>query len=461
MKIKHIILIAILTIQAQAQTGAGGRFILVGGEEFNSSGLVNPDDWWDDTHGARRGSTDSETYLQHYPNSSYFDFTGSKMMLWAREEPVWDRLFPWKPDTEVLDDGLNNLRWFPYSAATLRTKQAYKHCFFEIECDLPWGKGYWPSFWLYGLGGGGSTDEIDIFEGQGAQAHYIKANLHCNSGCKGSGQCTIPFKGGSCSRELQGAYGNDFTAGMNKIGLDWTQGGDIRWYVNGNLKLNYHKNFGYRMDLSAGLSISDGTSWDGPPNHNTPIPNQYGINYIRVYKRIDCNEVKTVCYNSTDFSQPTNYTGKSITFSCGFVKGRVNSWDWKYYLKAFATEEIVLSPGFHAERGSEVLATIVGCPAPKRIAAQPIPNDQQDQNSSLDIDFEVYPNPGVDLFSLKGIPDGEAIVSIIGMQGSTLYSENKTIVGNTEINLKFLPVGVYTIRVLLDDQFYSTRLIKE
>jgi hypothetical protein len=77
--------------------------------------------------------------------------------------------------------------------------------------------------------------------------------------------------------------------------------------------------------------------------------------------------------------------------------------------------------------------------------------------------FGAYPNPAHDVLSvlLPGSYSGKATVGISNMLGEVFSGTMTAQNGRIELNVNDLASGVYFVSVLIDDQYYIERFIRE
>ena len=173
-----------------------------------------------------------------------------------------------------------------YTSARLKThgKFAIKHGRIEARLKLPRGQGIWPAFWMLGdkidTVPWPACGEIDVVELIGHQPGTLYGTLH---GPGYSGQ-----HGLTKSTLLPG--GATFSEAYHVFAVDW-QPGRIDWLLDGKI---YHTRSA--ADLPGGakwvfddiscfllLNLAVGGLWPGYPDDTTAFPQEYRIDYVRVY----------------------------------------------------------------------------------------------------------------------------------------------------------------------------------
>ena len=174
-----------------------------------------------------------------------------------------------------------------YTSARLKThgKFATGPGRIEARLKLPRGQGIWPAFWMLGdqidTRPWPACGEIDVVELVGHQPGTLHGTLH---GPGYSGQ-----HGLSKSTVLPGDA--TFSEGYHVFAVEWRLG-HIDWLLDGKI---YHTLAA--ANLPAGtkwvfdditcfllLNLAVGGLWPGYPDATTQFPQEYRIDYVRVYR---------------------------------------------------------------------------------------------------------------------------------------------------------------------------------
>ncbi len=174
-----------------------------------------------------------------------------------------------------------------YTSARLKThgKFSFRHGRIEARLKLPQGQGIWPAFWMLGDQIDSTPwpvcGEIDIVELIGHQPGTLYGTLH---GPGYSGQHGI-------TKSVQLPAGAKFADAYHVFAVDWRPG-RIEWLLDGKI---YHTLT--PTDLPAGakwvfddiscyvlLNLAVGGLWPGYPDATTQLPQEYRIDYVRVYR---------------------------------------------------------------------------------------------------------------------------------------------------------------------------------
>ncbi len=105
--------------------------------------------------------------LSSSPNQEYntldnVEVSNGSLKIIAKKESVQRRAVSWRADTDILEDGLPNLRTYEYTSSNIWSKPTFSYGKFEARIKIPKGKGFWPAFWTFSRGD--TWNEIDIFE---------------------------------------------------------------------------------------------------------------------------------------------------------------------------------------------------------------------------------------------------------------------------------------------------------
>jgi beta-glucanase (GH16 family) len=172
-------------------------------------------------------------------------------------------------------------RW-NYTSARLRSLQKgdFKYGRMEARMKMPIGRGIWPAFWML------NTDdqrwpqggEIDIMEYLGHEPDIIHGTVHFGPAWPNNRSLTGNFK------KISGDYSQDF----HVYAVEW-ESNEIRWYIDDVLYVTIKRNqlsphpwpFDSRFHLILNMAV--GGNWPGNPNSSTVFPQNFEIDYVRVY----------------------------------------------------------------------------------------------------------------------------------------------------------------------------------
>ena len=174
---------------------------------------------------------------------------------------------------------------YNYTSARLRTRGLGDFLYgrFEMRARLPLGQGLWPAFWMlpsdpsiYGVWA--ASGEIDIMESIGGDLIY--GTIHYGASSPGNS-----YSGGTTLLPPGGA------ANFHVYAIEW-EPTEIRWYLDGVLystKTGWFSTGGpypapFDVDFHLLLNLAVGGNFPGNPNGSTVFPQNYEIDYVRVYQ---------------------------------------------------------------------------------------------------------------------------------------------------------------------------------
>ncbi len=262
-----------LIAQEPALTAAGGSWELVWSDEFSTPGLPDPAWWSFETRGNAYGwgNGEDQFYTDGTPDNAFIE--NGILTIRAREEEMGGK---------------------KYTSARINTKgKAYwRYGRFEARMKLPSGRGIWPAFWMMSEGDTYGywprSGEIDIMEFFGFIPNETHANIHTEK---------YNHKIGT----NKGArHRSDFLHNQFNIYA-------VEWYPDRlDFFFNEVKIFTFRKERAKSdvwpfdkpfyiiLNNAVGGDW-GRKNGgigDTPFPQDFQIDYVRVYKNIPDKPVR-------------------------------------------------------------------------------------------------------------------------------------------------------------------------
>lgn len=175
-----------------------------------------------------------------------------------------------------------------YSSGRVRTKHRgdWKYGKFEIRAKLPAGQGLWPAIWMLPTeevyGPWAASGEIDIMEFKGQHPDTVWGTLHYGK----------PWPRNKHSGTQRKLSNGSFTDEFHIFTTEWEKG-EIRWFVDGELYQTQTKwesdggefpaPFDQHFHLILNLAVGGG--FVGNPDNTTTFPQQFMIDYVRVYQR--------------------------------------------------------------------------------------------------------------------------------------------------------------------------------
>lgn len=169
-----------------------------------------------------------------------------------------------------------------YTSTRINTKgkKAFQYGRFEVRAKLAVGKGVWPAFWLLGTNidqvGWPLCGEIDVLEYVGRSPQEIFTSLHTKAG--------------------HGDYASTKTTrienieeGFHTYTADWTKD-QITFYVDGQKiytfapKYKSQEVWPFNQPFYLLVNLAVGGNFGGKEVDHTVFPQEFVIDYIRVYQ---------------------------------------------------------------------------------------------------------------------------------------------------------------------------------
>ena len=178
-----------------------------------------------------------------------------------------------------------------YTSARLRTRNLgdWTYGRFEMRAKFPMfqsgqARGLWPAFWMLPTnspyGGWARSGEIDIMEMVGHEPAKIHGTIHYHDDYPNNWQSGNSY-------DLPGSDSTNY----HVYAIEWEED-EIRWYVDGVLysTQTWWDSVGssfpapFDVDFHLLLNLAVGGNWPGDPNGATNFPQEYVIDYVRVYQ---------------------------------------------------------------------------------------------------------------------------------------------------------------------------------
>jgi beta-glucanase (GH16 family) len=236
------------------------------------------------------------------------------------------------------------------------------HGYFEVEALLPYGKGFWPTFWIWGADGDNAYTEFDILEPAGCQYQYADRNVYGfwykpleHVPCSAAVGSPDYMEGCDVKVEFDKSGISNMSQNWHKYGLEWHPGIAIFYLDNVPIGVAYNDS---RVPSNAcrvmiDLQISDN---DCAPTASVVFPQYMKINYYRYYTlKKSCSDVKVVVGNDFDFLNSSNFSlFKSFTVSNTTIPANSN-------VTVRATDFIDMDAGFDVPAGTGFTAIVMPC----------------------------------------------------------------------------------------------------
>lgn len=290
----------------------GPDYILITGEED-----ICPTDefklvWHDEFNGT---SLDTAKWYRYFPFGTKYGFDnrlGKDDCLFCRTSIDPDNLDNqatqniFLDENVIVEDGICKLiqkeedaNWYgmdlPYTSGMIWSKQRfYGPTRWEARCKIPHGKGFWPAFWVFGSG-----KEFDAFEFAGDKPKELHSTIHryFPDGHKhaktNKNDDNIDFSDDFhvYAIEQQPFYVAFFLDGeeiyrlsrLNRAFDNITSCKPLPGIYN--LDDVFPIGMDQTVQVTAGCGVSvEGGPFTGAPDPSTVFPNQFEIDYIRVYQ---------------------------------------------------------------------------------------------------------------------------------------------------------------------------------
>jgi beta-glucanase (GH16 family) len=163
---------------------------------------------------------------------------------------------------------------------TTKAKKEFQYGYFEARAKLPVGHGIWPAFWMLGSNidkvGWPQCGEIDILEYVGREPDIIFTSLHTQD----SHGNTINTK----KTRLE-----DIEEGYHIYAMDWSKD-KIDFFVDNNLVYTFNPEnkteaiWPYNQPFYFIVNLAIGGSFGGPDVDDSIFPQDFSVDYIRVYQ---------------------------------------------------------------------------------------------------------------------------------------------------------------------------------
>lgn len=263
-----LVLLAAGCFSAKKSAAGGGEKRLVWAEEFNYSGLPDPQKWsydlgdaCDKPCGCGWGNWEAQFYTQDLKNARV---ENGCLVIEARHEKTGTR---------------------EYSSARLATKNKgdWKFGRIEIRAKLPVGVGIWPAIWMLPTdtthGGWPRSGEIDIMENVGYLPDSVFGTVH-----------TERFNGMKGTQKSVGTFSKTLASEFHVYGIEW-DAEKIDFLVDGAV-FNTFKNrregvdaWPFDRDFHLLLNVAVGGGWGGKMGvDNSIFPQKMFVDYVRIYQ---------------------------------------------------------------------------------------------------------------------------------------------------------------------------------
>lgn len=446
------------------------EWVLVFEDDFNGNSL-DLSTWqlvqW--TEGSLYGFEDKS---QEYNTLDNIVVENGAIKIFALQDTIIRRAISALPDSEILPDGLPNLRPYYFTSSNIWSKKKIEYGRVEARIKIPKGKGLWPAFWLFG--GNDRWNEIDIFEfwNESIAGIYTPGllskviNMTAHYDYDNDGQTNM------CHTKHTG---EDYSEDFHIYALEW-EPNRIAWYIDGNC---LREDFRYYNVLGqpAGCTLYANTIYvknnifpvnpmnivynlaiqnisEGQPDDPVIFPANMYVDWVRYYRRGSNNNVSitdsTMCPLDTDTYN--SIVGNTISFSCPYTINQGNQ------QCAVATNEVILSSGFCVEDGGAFVAMIDdnsdlrASDTTEELRKGTTANVKPKSPIS---NVSIYPTVNQGLFRVEISPDDFLsdvyYVVICDMSGNKVLTQSLHGKNTYSINVPECPNGLYVVQVIGND----------
>jgi beta-glucanase (GH16 family) len=157
-----------------------------------------------------------------------------------------------------------------YSSGRVSTRNSYSFLYgrIEIRARLPATKGIWPAIWMLRRDGVWPP-EIDLTEmlGDNPRKVYVTNHWRTHHGLR---------------QDQDSFSGPDFSAGFHLFALEW-EPGLVRWLIDGVERKVMTEHVPDRA-MYLIINTSVGGDWPGAPDKRTVLPQEFYVDYVRIYQ---------------------------------------------------------------------------------------------------------------------------------------------------------------------------------
>jgi len=271
---KTAVLLSLLLLAAPSLRAVPGGWTLFWSDEFNQADNTPPDPatWGYNTGCGGWGNAEYENYTTSTQNSfitSDAACTDGKCLVINAID---------------LNTGGGTCG---YTSARLTTlgKRSFQYGWIEARLKLPYGQGIWPAFWMMGTDIGTvnwpGCGEIDVMEniGKVAEQGHVYETIHGPgySGASGIGT-SYYLPGGALFKDAYHTFAVNWQANRIDFYVD-----DILVVSRTPASIPAGTTWVYNAPFFFLLNLAVGGGWPGYPDGTTVFPQEYRVDYVRVY----------------------------------------------------------------------------------------------------------------------------------------------------------------------------------
>ncbi len=197
---------------------------------------------------------------------------------WASEKN--NELQFYKPDNIAIENGIlkiesrkENFNGRLYTSGAMHTKDKFSFLYGKVEmrAKLPAGQGMFPAFWMMPNKDKKWLPEIDIMEMLGHEPDKIWMVLHWLDDNR---------RLSSLSDSYQGP---NYSENFHKFGIEWDPD-QIVWLID-DVERFRTETFIPNEEMYLYVNTAIGGDWPGNPDQTTRFPQNFEIDYIRVFQK--------------------------------------------------------------------------------------------------------------------------------------------------------------------------------
>ncbi len=236
---------------------------LIWSDEFDQSGLPNPEKWSFNVGDHGWGNNELQYYTKEDLKNARVE--NGHLIIEAHADKTHPK---------------------GYTSARLVTKgnAAWKYGYFEIKAKLPEGVGTWPAIWMLAeentYGGWPKSGEIDIMEHVGFDPGNVHGTVHTES---------FNHSIGTDVGEVKNIP--DFNTAFHAYAIDWSAD-KIDFYIDQEKYFTFtkssdnYKEWPFDQPFHLILNLAVGGNWGGQKGVDPSIwPQRMEVDYVRVYDR--------------------------------------------------------------------------------------------------------------------------------------------------------------------------------
>lgn len=165
-----------------------------------------------------------------------------------------------------------------YLTSAIYSKKDFRYGYFEARVKAPIGKGIWPAFWTYGHN---NKDEIDFTELKGERIDNYHIDVHHPE------KKAETYKNGFGARVRYGAWIKSSYPIIDRwvTFSGYWEPGRLTFFMDGMPTGVFEGDFPTDQNIVLNSSLAvKGQAFEPGPDANTPFPNTFLVDYVRLWK---------------------------------------------------------------------------------------------------------------------------------------------------------------------------------